>query len=299
MLEALGAIERRNNSAQFIGADRVLTFDEADYVAQYVNDKPNIAWIDIVDESGEGLITNEATSRAAMISELGEGRMVGFWSRGDDHKALCAAGGFAGIDWEQPNSARTLKFLTLPGRDPDSITLTEKEELDRKRLNYLSTWGELDFVAEGVALEGGVWAGTRIWLDWLVNVWQTELINTMVNRRSRLPKGPEGRAIIYQVSAAVLQRGVRNGGILRGGAVTEEIAANIRSIAGPGSVSVRNTLPSGWVLWLNPLYTPTDPRRQRGRVWIAGSESIHNVSIAGNLIEGANPISPVNAGVAA
>ena len=141
MLEALGAIERRDDSAQFIGSDRVLTFQEADYVAQYVNGRPNIAWIDIVDESGEGLITNETSSRAYMISELGEGRMVGFWSRGDDHKALCAAGGFAGIDWEQPNSARTLKFLTLPGRDPDSITLTEKEELDSKRLNYLSTWG--------------------------------------------------------------------------------------------------------------------------------------------------------------
>ena len=275
---------------QFLVFERALTASEAEEVTDWTADSNYIPWIEIEDPSGEALVANETTSDLALVSATEAEQAIALWTQDADHKAICAAGGFAGIDLDSPNTAQTLKFMPLPGRTPDEFTTAQKAELDRKRANYLATWGNVSFVAEGVTLGPGVWAGTWIWAQWLKHTWEAAYLNAFVNAGAQIPKTVRGRARLYSIGAGVLNRGVLNGGIGRGRPVDEESANEIRDIAGDGVINADNTLPNGWVLWMDPQYREDDPRRQYGRFWIAGAEAIHNITLTGNLIEGANPI---------
>ena len=292
MTQALDAIRRSDGSFQHIMFDRQLTPTEVDDLADWVNGTAYVAWVELQDEAGVALVSNESTSNVALASATEENNLIGVWTQQvDEYKAANAAGGFAGVNYDGIRTSRTMKYLQAPGATPDQIeTLVQKAELDRKRVNYHSQWADLAFFAEGVTFGPNVYAGTLIWLQWLKNTWETRLVNLMAGSGSKIPKTPEGRALVRQVSIEVLERGVRNGGIARGGAFSEEMAADIRAIAGETAIRADNTTAAGYVLWLARTYSEDRPRKQDGRVWLVGSEAIHNIEFAGNLIEGANPL---------
>lgn len=229
-------------------------------------------------ESNEAgaLVANEAVTELAQMSALQSPRTWATWSRTADYKAASIAARFSSVEFEAPNSLITGKFKTLIGTTPDTITLTEKQELDRKRVNHYSPFGTDNIYAEGQTLSNGGWIDVQYWLDWIVNAIRVDVYN-LLRSSPRVPQTPAGMSTIKEVIERVCQRGVVNGGIAPR-QVSPGMALDIRQAT--RVLDFDGFLSAGYLVYVTPIAEQSQADREAReappfRVWLAGSGAVH------------------------
>ena len=277
--QAMNAIAVVDDSWYFVAVDSSIT-DTTDAVtlAQSIEAQPYMLALDTVETT---VVTpNESTSVAARLSALGFERTFVVWSRSSDHKALSMAARLSSVRFDGQNTLITAKFKSLPGTEPDTLTSTQQEELDRKRVGYYTRFGADAIFAEGWMLNGD-WIDVRYWLDWITNAIQTEVYNLLRQHPSRVPQTNEGIVSITAAIERVCEAGRRNGGIAPG-QVAESVANDIRLAT--NNPSFDGLLSLGYLVTVgsiaDQLQSDRDARRSPPvKVWLKGSGAIHFATI--------------------
>ena len=280
ILEALDALRLVDEDWYFLAlengiVDTVRVLD----VAAWVGTQPRMLALDTAQ--AEVLTAGESGSYAAQLAALDYDRTFLVWSATQDYKALSLAARFSSVNFAAPHALITGKFKDLRGTLPDSLTPTEKAELDRKRLNHYSPFGGDSIVAEGWTLAPGVWIDVRYWLDWLVNATQVAVYNLLRQSPARVPQTEAGMAAIQAVVERVCEQGVLNGGIAPG-QVSEALAADIRQAT--GNMNFDGFLSGGYLVHIGSLAAqPQADREARKsppvRVWLKGSGAVHAIDV--------------------
>lgn len=231
------------------------------------------------------LTPSESASRAAQIVALDSERNTLFWSARADYKDASAAARFAGTDFGRADSLPTLFGKSLPGRTADSLSAAQRNELDRKRINYYEQVGGHAIVRPGQTTRDGWWTDTRFWLDWLTQRIQNDIYD-LLRTEPRIPLTDYGVGLIQAEVEDACEDGVRNGGIAPG-KVSEATAGEIRRATG---ADFDGTLSRGYLVWVDPLSEQSLADRQARKappvtVWLKGSGAVHSVDIAISFTE--------------
>ena len=270
LAEALGAIQAVNNDWYFVAHDQAFSADQAAQLATWASASgAKMAGIDAI-ENGSAPQVPAATERAYTV-----------WSRTADYKALSLAARLSSVDFNRGNSLITAKFQGLPGTVPDSLTSERKQQLDDQSLNAYTRFGDVAIVAEGVALQDGVWIDVRYWLDWITHAVQQEVFDLLRASPARITQTSAGLAVLLDGIERVCEAGRRNGGIAAG-QIPESVAHDIRRAT--GALDFDGFLARGYLVHVGDL--ATQPQRDRDariappvRVWLKGSGAVHFVNV--------------------
>ena len=192
------------------------SFVLADSVRDWAAARPRryFPFFDLV--GSDVLVTAETTSIGAQLAaQRGDG-VGGFYNGGQiDHKALSYLGRFSSINYDQPNAVINGKFLSLPGTRPTTLTATQANELDRKRINWYAQVGRGTDADTREGKTFGTWVDVYIWLAWFKDALEVAGYNFLKSTAGigGVPITDQGLAAIADVLEAVCERGVRNGGI--------------------------------------------------------------------------------------
>ena len=231
------------------------------------------------------LTTGEESSVVAQLRQLATDRVAHTWSRGTDYKGLSAAARQSSVNYGGANTVITMKFKGLPGCVPDSITETQKAELDRKLCNAYLTYGTIasedNIYVEGWTQKPGVFIDVRYFVDWLVDALQVAVFNLLRQTPNKVPQTDAGIASLQAVMEGVLQQAVRNGGIAPG-KLSEAVAADVRATT--GNTDFDGYLTKGYLIYTVPLVNQdqTDRSQRKApptKIWVKGSGAIHFAEI--------------------
>ena len=167
------------------------------------------------DDSAQALVTNDATSKLALAFDANQGKTMAFF---DNASAKPEVGGlalFSAQNLNNPRSIITANAKPVPGVLPSNINGTQFAELERKRANVVTRVGGLSSLVGGGTSRAGYWADAVYWLLWMKNESTLAVWNAMRGSRRLTP------AIIRDVMTAVLELGVRNGGIQPAGSLVD------------------------------------------------------------------------------
>ena len=236
-----------------------------------------------IQETAEGAETaNEgATDAAIAFSSQYNRTHTSYSTFADDHKHISAAALYSAQNFDQPGSVITGMGKTLPGQKADPLGSTAIAELFRKRVNIYTNVSGLPTYAEGWNAKAGIWTDARIWIDWLGNEIERSIWN-LIRSTSRVPATPYGIAQIRETLAKVMEKGVRNGGIGVGLAVSPTMKAEIRQIT--GNYDFDGTLINGYLIHIGSLADQTQADRDSRlappiKIWAKGSNAIHRANI--------------------
>lgn len=282
-VEALAAIEAVNDSWYW------LMLEASEGGTQTMLDVSNWAAtrrkIFMAGSSEIGALTaNESASFAAQASEFQHSRAPISWSRAADYLPVSAAARASSVDFDQPNSLITLKFKSMPGIAPSDLTVAERDELVRKRINYYARYGSTPIYAEGVTPDPKIWIDIQYFLDWLVNAIQTDVWN-LLNRLPKLPQTEAGMAVLKDTIEVPFEQAVANGG-LAPGTLSPAMTADIRQST--GNAEFDGDLSNGYLVHVGDLSAQSQSQRDARdsppvTCWGKGSGAIHNVNISFRL----------------
>ena len=284
--EAIEAILALNDSPYFIVLDETITTEtDKEAVSTWVASR-RYMYAASDDDSGT-LTPGETSSFFYQQNALNLPRTWGTWSSTLDYKALSSAGRLSSFNPEQSNSIITLNLKQLPGTTSDSeITQTQKAELDAKNVNYYvplfaPASDSSDAYLTGTTFKSGVWIDVRFWLDWLVNALEVDLFNFLY-ASDRVPQTEAGVTAMQRVIEAVLEQGVRNGGIAPG----TLSAANILDVQQTtGNTDFDGYLPKGYLIFTESIANQSQASREAREapattIWCKGSGAIHTIDIS-------------------
>ena len=226
-------------------------------------------------------VQNEAASAAAIVSALENERQAITWQPTRLYSGVSAAGIFSGVNWRGKETVPTAKFRTLNGVPGSNLSAEQAAELDRKRINYYTSFdGSAPIYTEGVTTKPGVYMDTRIWLDWLVNALETEILN-LLRSVPRVGQTTNGLARLHATIQDVLEQGAGNGGIAPG-TVSAALQDDIRQSRNLDEFN--GELPNGYLIHIGSLATqPQSDRDARIappiKIWLKSAGAIHSVSI--------------------
>jgi len=277
--DAMDAMTEVDDSFYFIALEKSLNDTET------VQDLSTWAAANDVMFSAESnaaavLNADESASIPAKISALESPRTFLTWSKTADYKSVSIASRLSSVNFASPGSLITPKFKRLPNTAPDELSVSQKAELDRKRINRYLTYGDFSMFEEGVTLQPGTWIDVRYWLDWLIGAIRTDVFNLLASSR-RIPQTTAGIATISDVIEAVCRQGVLNGGIAPG-QVSIGMAADIRQATGDDEFD--GYLSNGYLIYSTPLTAQSQTERASRtsppfRVWVKGSGAVHFVDV--------------------
>ncbi|MCY3784572.1 MAG: DUF3383 family protein [Chloroflexi bacterium] len=229
-----------------------------------------------------GVLTpNESASRAAQIVALDSERNSIIWDAIADYKGISSAGVFAGTNFNRRNSLPTLFGKTLAGRRVGQVlTAGQRNELNRKRINWYQTIAGDNVVRPGVTTRKPWFIDTRLFLDWFIVTMQTRLWR-IIRSKPRVPLTDHGIGELQAEAEAVCEDGVDNGGIAPG-TVDEEVAGEIRRVTG---TDFDGTLSRGYLVWFDQLSEQPLADRQARKappftVWLKDAGAVHETDIA-------------------
>lgn len=191
-----------------------------------------------------------------------------------DPYAVCSAMARAFVvNFNEQNSTLTLKFKTLPGCSPESLTSNDKTALDAKKLNYYTQFGDSAMLAEGV-MANGVFFDEVHGLDWLQNAIETNVFGFLYTRTTKVPQTDRGMQLIVQQVEKALADGVNNGLLAPGTWNGDEF----------GQLKTGDFIKAGYYVYAAPMATQNSSDRQARiappiRVAAKGSGAIHFVSV--------------------
>ena len=279
--EALARIQSLDDSWYWLTVASSISVDPTDAAAAAAWAEANDVQL-ILDNTQIGVLTpNETASIPATVSALEYERTAVLWSRTGDYKAVSLAARFSSVDFDAANSLITGKFVSLPGTTPDDLTVAEKAELDRKRVNHYSVFGGAAIVTEGTTLNPGGFIDVRVWLDWIVGRIQADVLSVLRAQPGRVSQTRIGLAVIQDTVERVCEVGRRNGG-LAPGFVSEPLANDIRLATGNNDFD--GFLTRGYLINAGLISEQTQSQREDRaaplfRVWLKGSGAIHFASV--------------------
>ena len=226
------------------------------------------------------LVTGETTSELAAIYAAGSRRVATVWSATRDYKAPSVAGGMSSVNFTSPQSIRTADFMELPGCTPDVLTATQEAELQRKRVNFLSSVAGRAILTDGSIAADGRWIDSQYWLDWLIGEFRAEIFNLFISS-GRVPQTGYGMSLLRETVDGVLRAGVRNGGISPGtapSAMRQEIRTATNDPDFDGKLS------TGYLTYVGRLSDQSASDRAAReappfRVWCLYSGAVHSAAI--------------------
>lgn len=292
--EALGNINAQDNNWYFLLMDRSLTAGtSAAAVAADTAIAAAAAWtaatrgkIMFVESNEAGsLLATDLTSRVRAISLMGSQRNVLTFSRSLDYKAASAAARQSAVNLNRRDSYSTMKFKRLPGCIADTLSDDERTELDRKRVNYYTTYGIQPMYGEGVTADADVFIDQRHFMDWFTNEAQNRVFAYLVGDNA-VPQRAAGSNAIRDVVAGVCRTARRSGAILPG-TVPPEVRQRIAEATGnPG---FDGELTDGYIVHVESFDDQSDADRSRRQlpamtVWFPGGGAIHSAAAEGILI---------------
>ena len=254
-------------------------FDDLSSIGGWAGANRGFAALDLY--GADALVANEAASVGARISVLGQNSVLGIWNGGDvDHKGLGLAGIFSSVDFEGARTAITGKFKTIQGTAATALTRSQRDELTRKRINYMAPrpGQTIGRVAEGESF--GTWIDVQYFIDWFTNALEVGAFNALAES-GRVPQTEEGVSSIFGALTAVCEQAVLNGNLAPNN-VTPQTAAEIRRVT--GNRDFDGFLSTGYLVWAGSLADqPQSDRAARDappfQVWSKGSGAMHFLDI--------------------
>ena len=234
------------------------------------------------------LVPGESTSEHALQGAKGFNNVAAMYNGRTvaevDHKAISYIGLFSAVDFSLPDSVVTGKFKNLPGTLPTSLTVSERNELTRKRINY---YGEVGSTLESITAEGttfGTWIDSNYWLSWFRNAMEVSAYNSL-RGSGRIPQTDPGLGVIRNAIASVCVEGVRNGGIAPGQLSAADTGAVQRVTSNP---NFNGFLVAGYLIWAANLASQSDADRNARKsppftVFVKGAGAIHSIEILVNF----------------
>ena len=228
------------------------------------------------------LNANESTSIAAQLWALEsyDNIMLGY-SKSAQYMDGALAGILSGINFDGIQSIIDPAFKTLSGINVDTFTDAEVMELNRKRTNRYVREGGKNIFRQGWSLQPGIWADSKIWLDWFVYAAQRAAFEVVTGNDIRLPRNLVGLNTIIDAVETVCQQGVTNGGV-GPGQLDAPTTAHVRQVT--GNQAFNGYLTSGFLVYVDPLSTLTALQEQEREgppiyVWLKSSGAIHAADI--------------------
>ena len=120
-------------------------------------------------------------------------------------------GRFATVNYQGSNTALTLKFKTMPGIMPETLTDTQADTLDGKNVNYYVTYLNGASILENGVMCNGTFIDSRINADWLANYVQTNAFNFVAGLPTKLPQTDAGMNLLKTNMTQSCQQGIVNG----------------------------------------------------------------------------------------
>ena len=232
----------------------------------------------------DALGVNEAATVTAQLAALGNSRTFISWSSSDSHLDVSAAARMAAINFAQAGTFATLNLRTMPGITPDRLTTTQKNELDRKHVNYYRTdAGAVPVYQTGTTINDGRWVDTQVWIDALVRRIKNATFS-LLRRENAVPQTGAGLMAIRGEIRSVLEEGVLNGGIAPG---TVSAAMRQDIIRTTGNAEFDGILSQGYLIHIGRLSDQSSADRDARKsppvnVWMKGSGAIQQISV--NLV---------------
>ena len=227
----------------------------------------------LLDTSAQALVTGDTTSPSALAFSSSQGQVAATFDNAGAQPDVGLLALMSSQNLNNRASIITAHAKVVPGVLASDITPTQYEELKRKRVNVVAPVGGVSRLVGGTTSRAGYWLDAQWWLLWIKNEMQLAVWDAMGASR-RLTSGQLTDAV-----TEVLEKGVRNGGIMPGGVVNATTKADI--ISSTGNQEFNGTIAAGYVLWVErqSVRTASDRANRLGRfkAWLAPSEAIHEV----------------------
>ena len=212
---ALDRIDLLNPDPYWVAAAPSIASDFAkiDAFRDWVAARPLQGKATIIDVFGSDVLAAaEGASIGARLHAQG-GNNIGAIYNGDANQqaGLSYMARFSSVNFSAANSVINGKFLQLPGITPTRLTVAQRTELARKRINVYIPVGSSADTAEGQTF--GTWIDVVYWLAWFSDALQTEGYTHIKGSETGIPITDRGLASIADALEAVCEEGVLNGGI--------------------------------------------------------------------------------------
>lgn len=283
--QALRNIRNVNRQFQTILADELVsTYDNIDAITTWAATQLDVI-TPLLEISDRATLAQTATSDGVRLSATQREAAI-IWRGVRDGAMTKLASFYGSLRLNQGDPVRSPKGLELTGSLPDDLTADQEDVLRALRINMYVPLGETqNILQEGHCLRPRVWLDTRIWLGWFINAMQSTISRLILG--GLLTFDAVGAETLKTALESVCKEGVRNRGISPGN-VGPEVAADIAAFTGAGTHD-GNLLTGYQVEVSDPNLVPIDTREERigpaARVWARGSNRIHNVPLALNVIE--------------
>lgn len=278
--DALNRLRDLNSDWYFVMPDSAFTDEEKREVSDWVEPREYMA--PLASSAAAVLTTGETASLFAQLNTLGVDRTFGDYTpAADPYLHVSSAARLSSINFNQANSLINPAFKSRPGINPATLTSTQRTELDRKRVNYFTSFAGDNIYVLGTMFRGGVWQDVRYWLDWFVDAVRVEVYNLLRQSR-RVPQTNDGQVAIQNAIELICKQGINNGGIAPGQlspALTLDIQQSTNNNAFDGF------LPRGYLVYWTPLSLQSQADRNARKaspfqVWLKGSGAINSVDIS-------------------
>lgn len=283
--QALNNIRGVNRQFQTILADELVSnYDNIDAITTWAATQRDII-TPLMEISDASTLAQGVTSDGVRLSATQREAAI-IWRGRRDGAMTKLASFYGSLRLNQGDPVRSPKGLELTGSLPDELTTDQEEILRSLRINMYVPLGETQNIfQEGHCLRPRVWLDTRIWLGWFVNALQATLSRLILG--GLLTFDAVGAETLKTSLESVCKEGVRNRGISPGN-IGVEAAADIAAFTGAGSHD--GELLTGYQVEVSdPNLVPVDTREERtgpaARLWVRGSNRMHNVPLAINVIE--------------
>jgi hypothetical protein len=279
--EAINAILALNDSWYFFILDNTLfSQDNLNSVSNYI-ETGRYMFAAQTSESTV-LVTGETSSVSyQLFQEQLQRTWMTYSGSADEYKGASIAARFSSVNFDSANSVITAKFKSLPGQTPDNLTLTQVNELERKRVNYYTNFSTDEIYSEGTCFNNSVYIDVKYALDWFVNAIQVDVYD-LLRGSGRVPQTDAGEASIVSVIDGVCRQALTNG-MIAPGVVSEVMTSDI--IATTGNTSFDGNLNKGYLIWSQPTSAQSQADRAARKatakkLWLKSSGAIHFVDIS-------------------
>lgn len=167
------------------------------------------------DDSLIALDPANSNDLASQLKTLAYARTFTHWNHdAATYPEVSMLARLATVDYLIPNAAITLKFKTLPGIAPVSISSSQRTALITKRANVYVTRGGVNMLEEG-NMASGEFIDVIHFVDWLEDAIAVDVFGTLSSSSTKVPMSDTGGAQIQATVKNVLDQGVTAGGLAK------------------------------------------------------------------------------------
>jgi hypothetical protein len=225
--------------------------------------------------------TNDSASLTTATGDILTALKAGNYSRtlsnysseehADEYPSAAVAGRAFIVNFEGVNTTITLFLKTLPGISTETLTLTQKQNLEAKNGNAVVEIGGNNVYSDS-RMADGTWFDTIHGIDWLQNRIETDVFNRLYTTTTKVPYSDTGVSMIYQALEGALRQAITNG------------------LGAPGTTAEGEYLPLGYSISYVPVSQVSQAdkgnRHYAGMSFkLVGAGALHSITISGQFNE--------------